>query len=77
MSLNNEEVDNAALDLEWCWVHVGDDLAYGVGGGWRSARREVRRPVADGGYVGSSPEEEDGKHVGGRHVDAHPADGDK
>jgi FMN phosphatase YigB (HAD superfamily) len=24
--------DNAQEDIEWCWVHVGDDLAYDVGG---------------------------------------------
>ena len=35
--------------------------------------------VADhsGRYVGSSLEEDNGKYVGGRHVHAHPADGDK
>ena len=35
--------------------------------------------VNDGKYVGSSPEDEDGKYAGGRHVDAlrgpNPADG--
>ena len=44
-------------------------------------RREERRIVTNGKNVVSSPEEEDGKYVGGRHIDAlqgpYLADGDE
>ena len=42
------------------------------------AQKDLYR-VADhsGRYVGSSLEEEDGKYFAGRHVHAHPSNGDK